>query len=196
MKIYGSKLNWHFVISGIKYVNSKSIYSKTNDFVEKSSENIFICMNILKICFLWPKLIESLFIYFTTNLGNVAFELPAPMWYEWILLPLFLISFLNQSSVENEFTQYFILKFQGFRLIRNSPSDTWSHSVYNIRWHFIVFNISLARHLLVLELFYFHLRPLKILKEPFAQLQNVPIQKRTQYRHSSKFLFLFSSIRQ
>lgn len=35
------------------------------------------------ICVMFPQFIISFYVYFTTNLGNDAFEMPFPVWYEW-----------------------------------------------------------------------------------------------------------------
>ena len=68
-------------ILGLKNPSSKVLYEKTNRSVEKWSKIIFFVMvKITPIAWLLPKVIISLFLYFTTDLGNDALELPSPMW--------------------------------------------------------------------------------------------------------------------
>lgn len=70
-----------------------------------------ICLFVIKygvlICFLLPKALFSYFIYFTTDLGNDAFELPLPMWYVFHHIKLcFLIIFLAVYKLWLIYTNY------------------------------------------------------------------------------------------
>lgn len=66
---------------GLKTPKSKAIFEKTNQLVEKYSKiGLFVIKNVIVPCFIFPKAIVSFFIYFTTNLGNDAFYLPASIW--------------------------------------------------------------------------------------------------------------------
>lgn len=60
---------------------SKAIYEKYNQQIEKYGEVLGIFMRQVSIpCFIWPKFIISFFTYFTTDLGNDAFQLPYHLW--------------------------------------------------------------------------------------------------------------------
>lgn len=60
---------------------SKEIYRKTNQTVEKYTEiGIFAIKNVVVPCFVLPKAIVRFFIYFTTDVGNDAFDLPIGIW--------------------------------------------------------------------------------------------------------------------
>lgn len=79
------KSHCKFFIKGLQKSESKAIFHKTNQQVEILSETIFyILMKVLVPCFVLPKFIISFYIYFiaitTTKSGNVALELPIPMW--------------------------------------------------------------------------------------------------------------------
>lgn len=68
-------------ILGSKNPSTKQLYDNTNRKVEKWSEFIFLVMvKVTPIAWLLPKVIISLFLYLTTDLGNNALELPSPMW--------------------------------------------------------------------------------------------------------------------
>lgn len=68
-------------VLGSKNPASEAIYEKTNQIVEKYSEiGIFALKNVIAPSFIHPKAIVSFFIYFYTDLGNDAFNLPIPMW--------------------------------------------------------------------------------------------------------------------
>lgn len=71
----------------MKYPALKSSYIENNQQIEKWSEIIYLIVaKMTPIAFILPKFIVSIFIYFTTNLENDAFELPLPMWYVEIQL--------------------------------------------------------------------------------------------------------------
>lgn len=60
---------------------SKVILEKTNEFVEKYSKiGMFFMEYGVLPSFILPKATISFIIYFTTGLGNDAFDLPVPMW--------------------------------------------------------------------------------------------------------------------
>lgn len=67
--------------SGLENPTSKATYEKANVLVEKCSK---IGFNVLKyvvaLGYIFPKVIISFFNYFTTDLGNGAFDLPILMW--------------------------------------------------------------------------------------------------------------------
>lgn len=67
--------------SELKDPTSEAIFGKANQIVEKYSKiGIFVTNNVAIYCFIIPKSIVSLFIYFTTDLGKDAFDLALPMW--------------------------------------------------------------------------------------------------------------------
>lgn len=64
-----------------KNSSSKAIYDKTDRLVEKCSEIIhFAIAKLTSICWIFPKVIISCLKYFTTDLGNAAFELQLYYW--------------------------------------------------------------------------------------------------------------------
>lgn len=66
---------------GIIIPTSNAIYEETNRLVEKSTKNgFFILKYVIAPIFVLPKAIVCFSIYFTTDLGNNAFELPVPIW--------------------------------------------------------------------------------------------------------------------
>ena len=61
---------------------SKAMYSEIDHQIEKWSQIVYIVIaKITPVCFISPIFIYSLVIYFTTDLGNDAFELPLTVWY-------------------------------------------------------------------------------------------------------------------
>lgn len=69
-------------ISGIKSSASAEIYIKTNGFVEKLGDILYIVVaEVTPLIWVVPKCFGSIFFYFTTNLGNDALELPLPSWW-------------------------------------------------------------------------------------------------------------------
>lgn len=58
------------------------MYEETNQTVEKWCKIVYIVLVKLSVpCIVLPKSIYSLIIYFITDLGPDAFELPIPVWY-------------------------------------------------------------------------------------------------------------------
>lgn len=69
------------IILGLKYPSSKAIYSKSNQQAEKLCQIIHFAFTKVTIhCTMLPKFITSFVVYFTTDLGREAFELPLLMW--------------------------------------------------------------------------------------------------------------------
>lgn len=69
----------------------KIIYEKTNKTAEKLCKIIyFICAKVSIPGSVLPKALACFFIYFTTDLGNEAFELPMPLWLVYYMNNLFL----------------------------------------------------------------------------------------------------------
>lgn len=70
------------IFEGLKYPKSKAIYEKTNRITEMICKFMyFFIVSVVVPGFILPKAFYSFFIYFTTELGNYAFELPVPMWW-------------------------------------------------------------------------------------------------------------------
>lgn len=69
-----------YKFSGLNSPTAKSHYEQTNELVEKLSEIGFFMTNLAFPCFILPKVIFNFFNYFTSDLGNDAFDLPAPIW--------------------------------------------------------------------------------------------------------------------
>lgn len=60
---------------------TRAIFYQTNRLVEKCSRIIILVVTkITPLCWLAPQTIASFVTYFTTDLGNDAFELPVTMW--------------------------------------------------------------------------------------------------------------------
>lgn len=76
---------------------SKVICEKMNEFVETYSK---IGMSVLKYVVvpsvIFPKVFISFFIYFTTDVGNDALDLPLPMW--WVFHYIFTILSKNKKK--------------------------------------------------------------------------------------------------
>lgn len=69
-------------ILGIKHSASMMIYIDAIDQMDTWSKIVyFFIAKIALNCFIWPKPILLFFLYFTTDVGTDAFELPIPMWY-------------------------------------------------------------------------------------------------------------------
>lgn len=80
-KFMPHRVNTKNIKSGLKNPKYKEICEKTNEFVEKwSRRGMFVMKYELIPCIVAPKVIVSFFMYFTTDAGNDAFELPIPMW--------------------------------------------------------------------------------------------------------------------
>lgn len=66
---------------GLENSTSMAFHAKTNEFVEKWTKiGIFVMEYVLCPCVLFPKIIFSFYMYFTTDLSNDAFDLPFPVW--------------------------------------------------------------------------------------------------------------------
>lgn len=68
-----------FFYVGLKNDESRAIYEKTSQNVEKLSETIIATMRVSFHVLIWPAFIASFLNYFTTDLGADGFELPFPM---------------------------------------------------------------------------------------------------------------------
>ena len=75
---------WFFLLFlGTKCPVSKVFYSRANKQMEIWSKIVyFFNAKCVPILYMLPRPILSFFIYFTTDLGNDAFELTFPIWYE------------------------------------------------------------------------------------------------------------------
>lgn len=69
-------------VQALKYATSNSIFYETVVFEQKLSEIVFfVVLKMSPVCVFTPFLVYSYFIYFTTDLGPTAFELPTPAWF-------------------------------------------------------------------------------------------------------------------
>lgn len=60
---------------------SKEIYVEIITLIEKLNRFIhFVMVNLTLPCLLFPKYTVCYYTYFTTDIGNDAFELPLPVW--------------------------------------------------------------------------------------------------------------------
>lgn len=63
-------------------VDTKPILNATVQFERTASEIVFfVAVKLIPACVFVPWIIYVYFVYFTTDAGTVAFELPFPMWY-------------------------------------------------------------------------------------------------------------------
>lgn len=70
-----------YIISGIKYPASKQMIEKTNQLVEKSCKTAyFIIVQVGVPSIILPRVVVSYFVFFTTDAGREAFELPFQAW--------------------------------------------------------------------------------------------------------------------
>ena len=95
---------------------SKTIYVKVIHLIDKLSRFANLC--ILKVtlpCLILPRYVASFYIYFTTDVGNDAFELPLTMWYELIYC---IVNHSITILTESEFVDC-----PGFRLIGKIHGD-------------------------------------------------------------------------
>lgn len=81
MKIVNQlKLNGIFFL-GLENSELKKLYIKTGRIIELMSKAILLVfMYIIPPMFVLPNSILSFYAFFTTDLGNDAFEMPFPMW--------------------------------------------------------------------------------------------------------------------
>lgn len=68
------------IILGMKCPESRSIYDEIIKLAEKWSKIMTFLAKLAAPCGVLSRVIPSYIIYFTTDLGNEAFELPVPMW--------------------------------------------------------------------------------------------------------------------
>lgn len=74
--------NTHKHFLGLINPVSMAIYAKSNKQIEEYGNALSIFMRKVSIpCFIMPKFIISLVTYFTTDLGNDAFQLPFQLWW-------------------------------------------------------------------------------------------------------------------
>lgn len=60
---------------------SATILEETNEFVEKWTKIGVIATSYVAVpCIVAPKVLISFYVYFMTDSGNDAFDLPVPMW--------------------------------------------------------------------------------------------------------------------
>lgn len=65
----------------IERQSSIEIYADTNRIVEKWCVTIhFYAARVIPHCIIWLSVATSFLFYFTTDLGNEAFQLPYPTW--------------------------------------------------------------------------------------------------------------------
>lgn len=68
---------------GSKYPASRPMYEETNRTVEKWTEIVaFVMAKATPLSWIAPKVIISYYLYFTSDMGDGAFELPLPIWYQ------------------------------------------------------------------------------------------------------------------
>lgn len=68
-------------VSGLKNLTSKAIHVATDRQQEKISRFLYVAMGkIAPHLIIWPKCIVCFAIYFTSDLGDAAFQLPIPVW--------------------------------------------------------------------------------------------------------------------
>lgn len=79
--MYAFRIVLSNLISALEYSANDSIYRESNQFEEKLSKIIcFVMIEITPNCIFLPWTTYTLILYFLTDLGADAFELPQPMW--------------------------------------------------------------------------------------------------------------------
>lgn len=72
---------WKFIFQGSEIPQLKKIHEKNVQLIEKLSEFIYAALMYITLPgFMLPKAIISYFIYFTTDAGRDAFDLPLETW--------------------------------------------------------------------------------------------------------------------
>lgn len=69
-----------FLIPALKYSASKSIFNEAKQLADKLNEILFFLLVQITPACGFPWVIYTFFMYFVTDLGSDAFELPLPMW--------------------------------------------------------------------------------------------------------------------
>lgn len=85
---------WFLITSfiGLKYPRAKATYQCANQQTEKVCNFLYtFCVCVIVPGFVSPKAIYSFFVYFSTDLGPNAFELPFPTWSVFQPLNLFFL---------------------------------------------------------------------------------------------------------
>lgn len=86
--------------SGLERPTEKVECEKTNHLVEKYSEiGVFAMKNVIAPSFVLPKAIYSFFVYFTSDLGNDALNLPLPAWYVFLFQIIIQRCISHQSNI-------------------------------------------------------------------------------------------------
>lgn len=119
--------NYIFVI-GSEHPEMKVMYIEVNRQVEKLSDIAYLVMvKVTPVCLILPKIVISVFVYFTTDLGYDALELPSPTRWDieihWnskehtqILFVVICVIFFSQATV-------------GFK------ASNWIHNCFHVRIH-------------------------------------------------------------
>lgn len=69
-------------VIGFKYLESKAIYEKVNEKVEKWTKILYFVLTVITLPgVMLPNCLTSCFLYFTTDLGNEAFRTSFPIWF-------------------------------------------------------------------------------------------------------------------
>lgn len=83
MCLYTYESNFEFKNFQSEMANSASkvLFERTNQRVEKWSETLsLLASKWIPICSVLPRFIGSFLVYFLTDKGSEAFELPVPLW--------------------------------------------------------------------------------------------------------------------
>lgn len=133
--------------SALKFSATKSIFADAIRLDQKLSQIIFLLLMMTPFCGLVPSLIYSYITYFATDVGNAAFELPMPIWWETLLYPKHLAR-CNRNRFRN---LVYSIGCRSITTIRLDFSLPWQYSL----WCFRVYQ-SLHRLLFLcrLELIY------------------------------------------
>lgn len=101
-------------IPAAKHSASRSLFKKTVELEQKLSRLIFfVAVEVTLGGFLVPWSIYSFFIYFTTDSGKAAFDLPLPIWYA------------SHSKCISVDIQKKLCVFTGCRSIGDTPLDIY-----------------------------------------------------------------------
>lgn len=89
------------MISGLKKAHSKAIYEDLHARMEKWTELIHLAnVKVTLPCVVIPKFVMSFYVYYTTDVGGDAFQLPT---YAWLVELFRFVKFEHINTKSNPF---------------------------------------------------------------------------------------------
>lgn len=150
-----------FRFLALKYAPSRSIFSRTNRLIEKLSEiTVLVIVKVTPISGYLPWFVYTFFVYFTTDLGNAAFDLPFPIW--WVH--------------KDNFKFYFFFRMQltksiltGYHSTGETQLDLWLPSPYSSWWFYMQYWLGHALYRWHSDFIWFQLQRVNVSKEAYLQ---------------------------